>query len=380
LNAALDNSLRIPNPPQTPPDSVLESLLAAAYDTPAEHRKAALSFALALARLNDEGLAGVASLSRGESRRLGIAKAVLERPFRVFEPVFVREIRKALEADRPGRALQVNLPVPSQVAPAAEYRYWGKKWWGLVGPEWIGSLPDVLHNWERRVDPLIASVICRGFHAHRYLDMGCGAGWQTRRFQMQMERQGVQPKGFGIDLQQDSIACARWLNSGVERLEFAVADFTDTSSLIQADAYDAVLCFFVLHDEPDLRALLSAAAYNVAPQGQCLAIILNPYWIESNRETTEVLHFPHREHGDEWVGTYGITRTGAEPLTVPYYHRSMDTYLNEFAIAGFDVQEILGVRTDREMKADVFVPSEFVGLKSRDMYQSIMFRAQKAHF
>lgn len=151
----------------------------------------------------------------------------------------------------------------------------------------------------------------------RVLDIGCGEGWLCRA----LCRHGIET--LGVDASAALIEAARAGGEGDYRI-CTYADLAGTG----LGLFDLLVCNFALLDE-DLQPLLHSLAALLVPGGRLLIQTVHP-WAACGEQ-------PYR---DGWrIETF--TTFGADfPEPMPWYFRTLQSWLGELALAGFRLGEL----------------------------------------
>ena len=149
------------------------------------------------------------------------------------------------------------------------------------------------------------------------LDVGCGEGWLVRK----MALRGV--TATGIDVSAALIARAQELGGG----QFAVATYVqlESDADVVSGPWPLIVCNFALLGDP-LFPLLAALRARLAPGG-CLLVQTVHSW--SARGDA-----PYRsEWRTEAFDAFAVTF----PTSMPWYYRTLRSWLEQFALAGLRV-------------------------------------------
>ncbi len=163
------------------------------------------------------------------------------------------------------------------------------------------------------------------------LDVGCGEGWLVRT---------LQAHGFaatGIDASAPLIAHAASLGGG----SFSVCTYADLEH--DADAapgpWPLIVCNFALLGDP-LHPLLAALRARLAPGGTLLVQTVHAWSARGDA--------PYRS---EWRTETFAAFGGQFPAAMPWYYRTLGSWLEQFALAGLRV-----VRVDEPLHPGSDVP------------------------
>jgi 2-polyprenyl-3-methyl-5-hydroxy-6-metoxy-1,4-benzoquinol methylase len=157
-------------------------------------------------------------------------------------------------------------------------------------------------------------------------DLACGQG----HFARQLTRRGAQV--VGLDISERLLEIARE-HEGAEPLgvvyhqgDAQVLSFDHEIAVMEA-TFEGVVCSMALMDIPDLKAALGAARRLLQPQGWLFLVITHPCFQIPPHEGYFVEGFWRSDNPD---GVRG--RVGA-------HHRTLTTYLNAVAQAGFVLEQ-----------------------------------------
>lgn len=161
---------------------------------------------------------------------------------------------------------------------------------------------------------------CLQSQPQRVLDVGCGEGWLARRF----AEQGVEV--IGIDAASALIEVARDAGGAT----YAVVDY-DTliqDSLAVPGPFDTIVCNYSLFGDP-LAPLLRALASRLVPTGRLLIQTVHPWVIAGDG--------PY-ECG--WREEDYATFAADFPATMPWYFRTLESWLAELQQSGLVVERV----------------------------------------
>lgn len=151
----------------------------------------------------------------------------------------------------------------------------------------------------------------------RVLDVGCGEGWLCRA----LSDHGVE--AVGIDVSAPLVEAARAAGGGrFERLPYS--ELGGAASLL--GRFDVLACNFSLLEE-DLGPLLADLRPLISPQGHLVIQTVHP-WSACGDE-------PYR---DGWrLEDFSAFGEHAFPEPMPWYFRTLSSWLSVLAIAGYRV-------------------------------------------
>ena len=189
--------------------------------------------------------------------------------------------------------------------------------WTANADAWTAVVRDgLIPSREAGTNAAIIAA-CRHHGSGPVLDVGCGEGWLVRS----LHAYGV--PATGIDVSAPLIAHARTLGGGT----FAVGTYAD----LEQDAgvvpgpWPLIVCNFALLGDP-LHPLLAALRARLAPGGILLVQTVHswsargdaPYRSAWRTETFDAFAVPF-------------------PLPMPWYYRTLGSWLEQFALAGLRV-------------------------------------------
>jgi SAM-dependent methyltransferase len=152
------------------------------------------------------------------------------------------------------------------------------------------------------------------------LDVGCGEGWLVRELSVR----GI--PACGVDISPPLIDRARELGGG----EFAVATYTDleTDLTIAPGPWHGIVCNFALLSDP-LHPLLRALRDRLDPGGRLLVQTVHSW---SARGDAPYRNAWRTESFDAFAVPF--------PSPMPWYYRTLGSWLDEFARAGLRVVQL----------------------------------------
>ncbi len=162
---------------------------------------------------------------------------------------------------------------------------------------------------------------CARYDARMVLDVGCGEGWLARALATPAH------SVLGIDGSADLIAHAAASTSDAR---FGVVGYetlaTDTG--VVAGPWDLIVCNFALLGAP-LVPLLRALSQRLAPTGRLLVQTVHPWSAMGDGR-----------YADEWreenFQGFGV----AFPSAMPWYYRTLGSWLSEIAEAGLVIRTL----------------------------------------
>lgn len=188
----------------------------------------------------------------------------------------------------------------------------------------------------------------------RVLDVACGQGIAARR----LAALGATVTGTDYSAAMVENARRHGTPSGKE-IEWIVED-AQTLASFSDDTFDVVTCQLALMDIPDLDAALASIARVLRPGGSLCFVIGHPCFLvpgatsgtdTEGRPTVTVGGYLD-EHFWRSTNPEGVRRAGN-------FHRTISTYLNSLAAAGFTIVEVAEptanerLATDRPLYRDI---------------------------
>jgi SAM-dependent methyltransferase len=118
---------------------------------------------------------------------------------------------------------------------------------------------------EEHILPLAPGLVQRLENGIEVLDLGCGRGRALGRLAARFPRSSF----TGYDLSPDAIgfAAARATELGLANVRYAVRDLIDYDVTAEPEAFDLVVTFDAVHDQPRPGALLAGIRRTVRPDG-----------------------------------------------------------------------------------------------------------------
>lgn len=254
-----------------------------------------------------------------------------------------------------------KLPEPPNVS-ESDLREWIVKYWEANQEEWLQAMPDIYSYWDSTVYPFLDRTIQSMTipRSMKYLDIGCGYGWQTIKMKNLLEQNGFFCEGvLGLDIQENMIECANFFFHDIAKIKFFQCDVTDVENMDKllketlSSRADVATSFFVLHDEPNCIAIIKNAYLSLKEGGYFLSVILNPKWVKFLKDnllmdyiTREKFTFSQKETRNfwSWMGMYPLVREKKEPLKLPYFHRSISEYISIMEETGFIISEPIDLK------------------------------------
>ena len=152
------------------------------------------------------------------------------------------------------------------------------------------------------------------------LDVGCGEGWLVR----ELAARGV--AATGVDVSAPLIERARELGGGT----FVVATYhaLESDPTLATGPWCGIVCNFSLLGDP-LHPVLSTLRHRLAPGGRLLVQTVHPWTARGDG--------PYRS---EWRTESFDRFVVSFPASMPWYYRTLASWLGQFALAGLQVVEL----------------------------------------
>ncbi len=229
----------------------------------------------------------------------------------------------------------------------------------------------------------------------RVLDIGCGDGKGLMALRKWLDESGLSKVPLlGIDVQPALIDHARWGSIGHANIKYEAADATDARLLSPlcrnalGGKATLITCIYVLHDEPDLFAMLKAISENIDENGHLVCILVHPEWTETlaSKGFVKIVQKDSLNAGDtscgryrggltpnwRWLGLYPILGDHGRTIFLPHAFRTLGDYEKEIVNCGFNILSIAPIRTaENEISND---PTDFNSLICAE-YKSIAYSA-----
>lgn len=188
----------------------------------------------------------------------------------------------------------------------------------------------------------------------KVLDAGCGEGYNTRV---------LAEKGAfvaGVDISQRMIELA--LQEEQRRplgIAYRVASVSDLS-LFEKESFDTVISFMALMDAADYDGSIKEFFRVLRKGGELYFSISHPCfltkgigWIEVEGgkppRITASDYFSDEPYLERWKFSASPVPEDTEPFTIPYFPRTLSSYLNGLLEVGFNIMRIAEPRPSRQM-------------------------------
>jgi energy-coupling factor transporter ATP-binding protein EcfA2/SAM-dependent methyltransferase len=244
--------------------------------------------------------------------------------------------------------------------------------WEQQFPAWSRAFLNILDNWNRKQYPLLNNVfdaLVDSWQGNeeplRYVDFGCGNGWQTAYTARALRERGIDVQAAGFDLSARAIKSAKALFNEGCHISFGVEDCAEDDLRKKVagrslSPVNLITGYFLLHDTLHPLGLLTNASKLLADGGWAIFSMINPLWIEESIGQKEIRPIVFRtEEGDEncacdWVGEFQIQDSSGGAALVPYFHRSLNLYEELFRSVSMQLFRILWVADGKIIERQPF--------------------------
>ncbi len=286
----------------------------------------------------------------------------------------------AMTKTRSQTSLKTQPPSPGLYADKSDIgdtRTWFRKIWFEAIDQWI----DIeRHTGADNFLDLLVKTTQGAFRldqASRILDIGCGQGNGLIAARKRLDANGLSKvRLLGVDLQPALIDYARWQSLGHTNITFETADGIDRGLVGKmcekalGGKATVVACTYVLHEEPELFALLKAIAAGIQDKGYLVCTLVDPRWSEAlaSKGFVKVVQKAgldrNGRHGApapdwRWLGLYPITQNRGQTIYLPYVSRTLEDYQKAILSCGFTILSISTIaanQTETPNNPAVFYP------------------------
>jgi ubiquinone/menaquinone biosynthesis C-methylase UbiE len=201
--------------------------------------------------------------------------------------------------------------------------------------QWLGATARV----ENDASWLAAEALVGDVSGQRICDLACGQGRVAQR----LAERGAHV--VGIDVSVKMLEIARRHEADAPRgIVYVQADVRSLDHELDG-TFDGVVCFMALMDIAHLAPTLRGVARILRPGGWFVFGILHPCYNSPSSGELATSHGWMRTVSRYWDEGFwrSDTRPGP-PGKIGAYHRTLSTYLNELADAGFTLQRAIEPR------------------------------------
>ena len=192
--------------------------------------------------------------------------------------------------------------------------------WTDNAAAWTQVVRDgLIPSRQAGTDAAIVSA-CLSLGTGPVLDVGCGEGWLVRELGVR----GI--SATGVDVSAPLIDQARALGGGV--FDVATYDAIEHDASVAAGPWRGIVCNFSLLGDP-LHPLLSALRARLAPEGTLLVQTVHSWSARGDA--------PYR---NAWRTEAFDAFAVAFPTPMPWYYRTLGSWIAEFALAGLRVTRL----------------------------------------
>jgi energy-coupling factor transporter ATP-binding protein EcfA2/SAM-dependent methyltransferase len=216
--------------------------------------------------------------------------------------------------------------------------------WRRIQEGWQSALLDIIEFWTGNMyamlDEILTSAPTTG--EIKYLDIGCGIGWQTSYIARRLTLTGAKVTSVGLDFQNDGLDLARSWSPSDLAISYSSIDLCDVEAVSDFIAdnqseYSVITAFFVLHDQLVISETVRLIRECAGDGCLIVVAVVNPAFVDKTQHI--VGRLMREADGDYlWASMYPIPfRRGIPRLYIPYFHRSAECYLSLFKHAGIDL-------------------------------------------
>jgi SAM-dependent methyltransferase len=213
---------------------------------------------------------------------------------------------------------------------------WNKKLRKNYNEPWTNREQD--YAYKKYVEhPIINSLLQNmipSFSDGVYLDIGCGDGHETFFFQNKLLKLGDSGIFYAFDPKQNQITAAQRKNRPNNRLPI-IFDYGYLDKLSKkyqlAEKFDLVFSTFVLQDLLNAKSFLESVKRVMKKEAFAIFSLVHPVFAESllKKEALKIA-LPGRAGFWRWAAAYPIVEEDQETFFVPYFHRTIEDYLEIF--------------------------------------------------
>jgi len=226
------------------------------------------------------------------------------------------------------------------------------RYWNENAPDWTRAVRAGWDVYREHVNNPAFLDMLPDLAGLRVLDLGCGEGYNTRRFA------DLGASVTGIDASEAMVEAAREHDAREPRgIDYRVTSAGDLGAFADA-SFDAVLSTMVMMDLPDYTGVVREAARVLVPDGLFQFSITHPCamtrrwrWIKGERGKRQGVVVGNyfgldptapEDDVDEWF--FGAApaeeKATARPFRIPRFFRTLSDYFNTLVAAGFRVERM----------------------------------------
>lgn len=208
-------------------------------------------------------------------------------------------------------------------------RCWSSSLWQKAIISWANRQQD--HNYRRYVvRPAIKQLISQlNFQPKIVVDLGCADGEETVFLKQFLGECGFNSQVYGFEPQSKLIAKA----PKDKDIIFASGNFTRLVSKYKLKGkIDLLITLFVLQDLAELSSFFEHIKENLSETGQAVFLLVHPCFGQAMLKKSALIIEKSLSYFDnvEWqyASAYPIVEENGQTFWVPYFHRSVEYYLN----------------------------------------------------
>jgi ubiquinone/menaquinone biosynthesis C-methylase UbiE len=213
---------------------------------------------------------------------------------------------------------------------------WSKKLRKNYDQPWMNRKQD--YAYKKYVEhPTITSLLKNmipAFSDGTYLDIGCGDGHETFLFQKRLLKRGDSGIFYAFDPEQNQIAIAQRKNRPNNRLPiiFDCGYLDKLSKKYQLfEKVNLVFSTFVLQDLPNIKIFIESIQRVMKKEAFAIFSLVHPAFAK-NLLKKEALKIALSGQAGfwRWAAAYPIVEEEQKTFFVPYFHRTIEDYLEIF--------------------------------------------------
>ena len=221
---------------------------------------------------------------------------------------------------------------------------------------WMRDEPDLLTDFT--LEPFLLDW-CEPVSGSAALELGCGAGYATRRLRERGARRVV-----GIDSSAEMIRLAfgsPGAGGPPHAIEYRLENAADLQGL-ETSSFDLVLAIGVFNElhQTEMERAFRAVRRVLRPEGRFVFGVPHPYLTCSSSGDGGRAYFRFRD----WPCEGRLRRKSGAPLPTCSYHKTFEDYFHALQMAGFPwCPEVHEIELAREgLPAELEPPEELLGL------------------